>query len=135
MPAATASAAGIGVPPTLRIRRRWKIRAPNAYLAHAGTARAVGGDDPVVPSQRPFEFMLNALRLREGFELSQFEVRTGLPRAVLARPLAQAQGRGWLAEVGGRTTPTELGQRFLNDVIALFLPDTPRAPRQGATDA
>ncbi len=135
MPAATASAAGIGVPPTLRIRRRWKIRAPNAYLAHAGTARAVGGDDPVVPSQRPFEFMLNALRLREGFELSQFEVRTGLPRAVLARPLAQAQGRGWLAEVGGRTAPTELGQRFLNDVIALFLPDTPRAPRQGATDA
>ena len=70
-----------------------------------------------------------------GFDLAQFEARTGLPRAVLARPLAQASERGWLDDRDGRIAPTELGQRFLNDVIALFLPDTPRAPRQAADDA
>ena len=98
--------------------------APNAYLAHAGTGRAVGGDDDDAGGGGP-EFMLNALRLREG-RSRPFEARTGLPRAVLAR-LAQASERGWLDDRDGRIAPTELGQRFLNDVIALFLPDTPRA--------
>jgi len=134
-PADASSTAAIEASQPMAIRRRWKIRAPNAYLAHAGTGRAVGGDDDVPAAQRPFEFMLNALRLREGFDLAQFEARTGLPRAVLARPLAQASERGWLDDRDGRIAPTELGQRFLNDVIALFLPDTPRAPRQAADDA
>ncbi len=112
------------------VRRRWKVRAPNAYLSHAGTPRAVGGDDAVAPEQLPFEYMLNALRLCAGFELADFERCTGIAREALAQPLAQARARGWLTGQGDRVAPTELGRRFLNDVIALFLPDAPRRKSQ-----
>ena len=52
--------------------RRWKLKHPTAYLAQAGTADAIGGDDRIEPARRPFEFMLNALRLVAGFDLSLF---------------------------------------------------------------
>ena len=103
------------------IRRRWKHKHPAAYVATAGTAQAIGGDEDIEPGRRPFEYMLNALRLVEGFTLAQFEVRTGLPRAAIAAPLAQARARDWLQVDGDRVLPTALGRRFGNDVIALFL--------------
>jgi putative oxygen-independent coproporphyrinogen III oxidase len=103
------------------IRRRWKHKHPTAYLATAGTEQAIGGDEDIAPARRPFEYMLNALRLVEGFGLSQFEARTGLPRAAIAAPLAQARARDWLHVEGDRVLPTALGRRFSNDVIALFL--------------
>jgi coproporphyrinogen III oxidase-like Fe-S oxidoreductase len=65
--------------------------------------------------------MLNALRLVEGFSLADFEARTGLDRAVIAPELAEAARRGWLEAAGERVVPTELGRRFTNDVIGLFL--------------
>jgi oxygen-independent coproporphyrinogen-3 oxidase len=104
------------------VRRRWKVRAPKAYLAHAGTPRGVGGDDAVAAAQLPFEFMLNALRLEDGFELAWFDRHTGLARDAIAGGLSTARERGWLQfdEECVRTTP--LGRRFLNDVIELFLP-------------
>ncbi|MEO8672215.1 MAG: radical SAM family heme chaperone HemW [Tahibacter sp.] len=104
------------------VRRRWKIRAPNAYLAHAGTARGIGGDDAVDIAQRPFEFMLNGLRLADGIPLTHFAASTGLHPSVLQAPLAEARQRGWLTSDPHRLQPTALGQRFLNDVIGLFLP-------------
>ncbi len=103
------------------ILRRWKIRHPTAWLAAAGTPDAIGGDERIAAGQRPFEFMLNALRLVEGFALADFESRCGLDRAAIASALAQAQDRGWLHCQGGRVVPTQLGRRFGNDVISLFL--------------
>ena len=105
-----------------RILRRWKLKHPAAYLAQAGTAAAIGGDEDIAPAQRPFEYMLNLLRLREGFALAAFEARTGLPRAAIAAPLAEAVAAGWLVVGDERVRPTESGLRFANDVIALFLP-------------
>ena len=105
------------------IVRRWKHKHPTAYLAMAGTARAIGGDERIEPARRPFEYMLNALRLVEGFTLAQFEARTGLPRGAIAAPLARATAAGWLLVDGDRVVPTPLGRRFGNDVIALFLDD------------
>ena len=105
------------------ILRRWKLKHPAAWLAAAGTAAAIGGDEHIAPQQRPFEFMLNALRLVDGFALSAFEARTGLPAAAIAAPLAQAEARGWLRSENGYIRPTALGRRFGNDVIALFLED------------
>jgi oxygen-independent coproporphyrinogen-3 oxidase len=67
--------------------------------------------------------MLNALRLVDGFSLSQFELRTGLARESIAGELAAAAGRGWLDTDGDRVVPTELGRRFTNDVILLFMRD------------
>lgn len=103
------------------ILRRWKHKHPTQYLAAAGSAAAIGGDDRIGPQRRPFEYMLNLLRLVEGFALSDFEARTGLARAAIATQLAQAADAGWLECDGERVRPTELGRRFTNDVVALFL--------------
>ena len=103
------------------ILRRWKSKHPTAWLAGAGTVRSIGGDEWLPAARRPFDYMLNALRLVEGFSLDAYEARTGLPRASIAARLADAQGRGWLERDGDRVRPTELGRRFTNDVVALFL--------------
>jgi len=103
------------------ILRRWKHKHPTTFLAHAGTPLATGGDERIEPSRRPFEYMLNALRLVEGFGLADFEARTGLPAMSIEPQLQAAAGQGWLEIHEGRVRPTELGRRFTNDVVALFL--------------
>ncbi|NUO78067.1 MAG: radical SAM family heme chaperone HemW [Lysobacter sp.] len=105
------------------VLRRWKIKHPTQYLARAGQAEAIGGDDRIGPERRPFEFMLNALRLVDGFAVGDFEARTGLPLDTIAAPLRAAYGQGWLEREGERVRPTELGRRYTNDVVALFLED------------
>ncbi len=121
---ATSPASGYRLPATdLQIRRRWKLRAPRGYLEHAHSPRRIGGDDLIATDQLPFEFMLNALRLNGGVTLTDFEATTGLSSDALQPQLAQAQTRGWLDVDAGSLRTTELGRRFLNDVIASFLPD------------
>ncbi|HJR72531.1 MAG TPA: radical SAM family heme chaperone HemW [Luteimonas sp.] len=105
------------------ILRRWKVKHPAEYLAKAGREDAIGGDERISPERRPFDFMLNALRLNEGFALAGFEATTGLPREAIAAELATATERGWLANDGECVVPSELGRRFANDVIGLFLRD------------
>jgi oxygen-independent coproporphyrinogen-3 oxidase len=105
------------------ILRRWKLKNPREYLDAAASPARIGGDDPIAPAQRPFDYMLNALRLVEGFSLADFEFRTGLDRAVIASELGHARLMGWLQGDGDRLVPTELGRRFTNDVISLFLHD------------
>jgi oxygen-independent coproporphyrinogen-3 oxidase len=107
-----------------RIRRRWKVRAPRGYLEHAASERRIGGDDVVASEQLPFEFMLNALRLNAGFTLTQFSTTTGLDAGAIWPRLDDAIARDWLTLDGDRVRATEFGRRFLNDVIAAFLPDT-----------
>ena len=103
------------------IRRSWKVKNPREYLASAGRPDGIGGDEPVATPQRPFDYMLNALRLVEGFALKDFEARTGLGRGSIAAQLEDARERGWVEVGHGRVVPTELGRRFTNDVISLFL--------------
>ncbi|ALJ29197.1 Oxygen-independent coproporphyrinogen-III oxidase-like protein [Stenotrophomonas acidaminiphila] len=104
-----------------QVLRRWKHKHPQAFMDAAGTPAAIGGDDVIDAARLPFEYMLNLLRLHEGFDLRDFEARTGLGRAVLQPALATAVERGWLHRDGGRVVPTELGRRFTNDVVELFL--------------
>ena len=104
-----------------RILRRWKPKHPEAYIASAGTQAGIGGDEFVLPENRPFDYMLNALRLVDGFSLADFEVRTGLDREVIRPQLDDAVQRGWLEISGDWAKPTELGMRFANDVMGLFL--------------
>ena len=79
----------------------------------------------------PFEFMLNALRLVEGFPVALFEERTGLPVTRIQSELEKAEQAGLLERDWKRIRPSVRGQRFLNELLALFLVDeTPdRAPR------
>ena len=100
-----------------------KTRAPKAFMQHAGSANAVASEQRIDASELPFEFMLNGLRLHAGVALADFEQRTGLARAAIAPMLAAARERGLLEPCGDEAwRPTALGQRFLNDLIALFLP-------------
>ena len=106
-----------------QILRRWKVKQPLDYLHKAATPTRIGGDEWLTPERRPFDFMLNALRLVDGFSLTQFEARTGLERAAISNELDTAVARNWILIDADRVLPTDLGRRFTNDVIALFLPD------------
>ena len=108
------------------IRRRWKLRAPRGYLEYAGTPRGIGGDDAIPADQLPFEFMLNALRLNAGFRIADFVAHTGLAREAFEPAVSAAIERGWLLVANDTVCTTEPGRRFLNDVIASFLPERPR---------
>jgi putative oxygen-independent coproporphyrinogen III oxidase len=104
-----------------RIRRRAKQRTPRAYLDHAATARGIASDVLLAPGDLPFEYMMNALRLVEGVPMREFAERTGLGNAAIASILQTALHKGWIIDDADRLQTSELGQRFLNDVIALFL--------------
>ena len=103
------------------IVRRWKHKHPATWMAAAGSAAAIGGEERIEPQRRPFEYMLNALRLHEGFDLDDFQARTGLPPEAVMPQLLQARQRQWLQLQDRQVRPTALGRRFANDVIALFL--------------
>jgi len=104
------------------ILRRFKPKHPQAYMDTAGTPAGIGGDEWIADEQRPFEFMLNALRLNQGFSMLDFEGRTGLSHTSIAVAMDTALANGWLQQTqADHWQPTALGQRFLNDVVALFM--------------
>ena len=105
-----------------QVHRRWKDRNPRSYMANACGATRMGGDNVVAATDLPFEYMLNALRLIDGVPAAAFAQRTGLQAADIAAARATALGRGWLHDDPQRLHTTALGQRFLNDVIAEFMP-------------
>lgn len=106
----------------LAVRRRWKTRLPLAWMQQADSTARLAGDEPVETAQLPFEYMLNALRLVDGTPLDAFTARTGLPIAAVEPRLAEARQRDWLRDDPERLQTTDTGQRFLNDVLELFLP-------------
>jgi oxygen-independent coproporphyrinogen-3 oxidase len=103
------------------IRRRAKQRTPRAYLEHAGQERCIVGDSRLEACDLPFEYMMNALRLVDGVPSREFAERTGVDAGSIAGILQQARDVGWIVEDTRQLRTTELGQRYLNDVIALFL--------------
>ena len=111
-------------PASGRIRRRAKQRTPRAYLENAGQPRAIASEATLAALDLPFEYMMNALRLVEGVPAAEFTQRTGLGMSAIAPILADARKRGWLIESERILRTTETGQRFLNDVISLFLAES-----------
>jgi putative oxygen-independent coproporphyrinogen III oxidase len=105
------------------IVRQVRWREPASYMARALEGEAISNDEEVTRRALPFEFMLNALRLREGFEIARFTERTGLPLSVIAAPLAEAQQRGLIERDASWLRPTPRGFDFLSDLQALFLAD------------
>ena len=105
----------------LLIERSVRPREPRRYLASLQPATHV-----VPSSELPFEYLLNALRLNEGFEQREFELRTGLPFAMVGERLAQARQRGLMDNSGTRWSASTRGLNFLNDLLADFLP--PQGP-------
>ena len=105
-----------------RVVRQVRWREPRTYMEKALAGQAVTQDEEVKRAELPFEYMLNALRLREGFALQDFMARTGLPLSSIAAGLAEAESKGLITQHLGRVVPTERGFDFLSDLQALFLP-------------
>jgi oxygen-independent coproporphyrinogen-3 oxidase len=100
------------------IRREARPRHPKDYLDDP----AARDWQPVTPEDLPGEFMMNALRLTDGVPLSFFSERTGLPLAVIEKSALAGRQEGLLEIAHDRLRPTPQGQRFLNRLLALFLP-------------
>ena len=101
-----------------RIARHERAKQPREYLGNAAAAERV-----LAAREIPFEFMLNALRLVDGFPLALFAERTGLPAAAAEPGLRAAEAKGLVARDLARVRPTERGRHFLDDLVGLFLPD------------
>jgi len=104
-----------------RIVRQVRWREPAAYMEQALLGRAVSNQHEVGAAELPFEFMLNALRLAEGFETAWFCERTGLGLEHIEARVTLAVQRGWLERCGTRVRATAHGFDFLSDVQQLFL--------------
>lgn len=100
--------------------RRWRVRHPESYLRAAGSEEALAGERCLSQDDRVLEFMMNALRLNAGFEVELFESRTGISLMALEPALTGLRERGLLQSVSGRVVATDLGQRYLNDILEEF---------------
>ncbi|MGH8631923.1 MAG: radical SAM family heme chaperone HemW, partial [Burkholderiales bacterium] len=106
------------------VRRFARHRMPEAYMKRAGGPGAIVSETVLGADDLILEFMLNACRLSGGFPLSLFTERTGLSAAVLTPQLDECVRSGLIEWDSGRVTPSELGQRYLNDLLQRFLPGT-----------
>ena len=104
-----------------RVVRQSRLRDPRLYLERAAQGRALAENQDVRRADLPFEYMLNALRLRDGFDLQAFRDRTGLPLSTIEPALAKAQAQGLLTRDAVHVRPTVKGFDFLSDLQSIFL--------------
>lgn len=106
------------------IIRTTRVKQPREFMLRSADRRVIEVRE-VEAAELPFEFMLNALRLVDGFSEREFEAHTGLPFETMAETISRARQKGWLEQdAPARWRPTETGQRFLNDLQELFLPES-----------
>jgi oxygen-independent coproporphyrinogen-3 oxidase len=101
-----------------RVTRHERVKQPREYLAATGDVL----QRVIDARELPFEFMLNALRLIDGFPAELFAARSGLPLFVAETGLKVAEEKGFIERTAQAIRPTEQGRRFLNDLLGLFLP-------------
>ena len=104
-----------------KVIRQMRHKQPQAYIDGVTRNTPLQSEHKLTKDDLAFEFMMNALRLNQGFDETLFEERTSLPLLLIRRELEEAEQRGFLQHKGGRIAPTELGQRFLNDLLQIFL--------------
>ena len=106
-----------------RVVRQARYKQPAAYMQHAAAGNAIAEEAEITRDELGFEFMLNASRLTEGFDVRLFSERTGLGLNGIEQGLNLAERKGLIERDHKRIRPTALGQRFLNDLQQIFLPD------------
>jgi putative oxygen-independent coproporphyrinogen III oxidase len=104
-----------------KITRETRHKHPKAFMENAEAGNAVDSTLLIAQADLGFEFMMNALRLTEGFDADLFQERTGLPLITIAKRLKLAEEKGLITPDAQQIKPTLLGQRFLNDLLAIFL--------------
>ncbi|MFO0490750.1 MAG: radical SAM family heme chaperone HemW [Curvibacter sp.] len=107
-----------------RVVRQVRAREPRLYMERALSGDAIAQEHDVARADLPFEFTLNAQRLRQGFLLSDFTERTGLAITAIGSALEEAERLGWVTRDLQRVLPTPRGFDFLSDLQALFLPES-----------
>ena len=105
-----------------RVVRQTRYREPRLYMEQALAGQCLAQEEEIGRVDLGFEFMLNALRLKDGFALQQFSERTGQSITSITLALEKAEQMGLLRRDLTRVAPTEKGYDFLNDLQALFLP-------------
>ena len=119
-----------------RIIRQTRWRRPERYMQQAVQGAPVESEAEIARRELPFEFLLNALRLREGFATELYTQRTGLPLSTLRAGLEKANRLGLVRQTGERIAATPRGWDLLNEVLTLFLPSEPdRKPRSIQSNA
>jgi len=116
-----AGAHGKSTSPDGTITRRWKLSEPSAYLTAAHSGNVLSGQKTLNHDETTLEFMMNALRLHQGFSKNLYEQRTALPFASVAATIENAIQKGLLEHYKDSLRPTSLGKRFLNDLLEKFL--------------
>jgi oxygen-independent coproporphyrinogen-3 oxidase len=114
-----------------RIVRETRARTPAEYMKRMAEGTQVVERRDLARRDLAFEFMMNGLRLAEGFPVELFPERTGLPLAAAERGLAAAEAKGLIERDHQRIRPTALGRRFLNELLLLFLPEQQRGGGRG----
>ncbi|MES2013418.1 MAG: radical SAM family heme chaperone HemW [Pseudomonadota bacterium] len=104
-----------------KITRETRAKHPKAYMEQAMQGKAIEREWVISQDELGFEFMMNALRLIEGVPIALFQQRTGLNINTLETAIKKAQSKGLLTIADGRMQPTLLGQRFLNELLEMFL--------------
>ena len=104
-----------------KITRETRPKHPKAYMEQASQGKVIEREWQISKEELGFEFMMNALRLTEGVPLDLFQLRTGLSINTLDSTIRKAQNKGLLVIQDGYIKPTLLGQRFLNELLELFL--------------
>ena len=110
-----------------RVCRMVRHREPGLFMQKAMGGSAVAQSNEVSRSELPFEFMLNALRLKDGVPLNAFSERTGMPLSAIEKSMQAAREKGLLALDMSHIRPTEKGFDFLSDLQSLFLPASDEA--------
>lgn len=103
------------------ITRLWKVKHPNEYLSAAGSPESIGGEQKLSRHDAVAEFMLNALRLVDGFPSPLFQERAGLPISACEPKLTLAENQGLIEWDTQSIRPTPQGRRFLNNLLELFV--------------
>jgi len=109
--------------PEQKITRSWKVKQPQDYLNKAATETRISGQKTLSREDASFEFMMNVLRLNNGFATELFQQHVGLPISTVEKALKQAEDKGWIHWDIKRIKPSETGKQFLNDLLELFIPD------------
>ncbi len=104
-----------------KVTRETRHKHPKAFMENAENGNVVDNSWHIAQADLGFEFMMNALRLSDGVEVSLFQQRTGLSLQAIQTGLTKATQKGLITQDLKRIKPTLLGQRYLNDLLALFL--------------
>ncbi len=112
-----------------KVIRQARYKQPQAYMQQVAENSPIQTEHQIAPQELAFEFMMNALRMNEGFDSVLFQERTSLSLLSIQRELAEAEKRGLMLRDHLCIKPTLLGQRFLNDLLEIFLRDEVRGKR------